>query len=253
MAKPLALFIALYKHHQGYFRALVQENSSFKGKVLLARGFLLPRVKGAFPSKTEIQESVAYADKRWNVTNPIMRFPLFSSLHCFYNRILAVILCHNYYAYFKNSGAEAIVVWNGKNLALAAAVATARRLKLKVLFIENAPLPNCLIVDDKGVNFENSLSRDPEYNRNVPVDDDKLQKLLATPLMPRASVRKDSAKKSTVVLPDSFYFLVFQKYSDAQILLFSPWIKDMEQLARTVFASLRKFPDSSPALVIKRH
>lgn len=112
-----------------------------------------------------------------------------------------------------------VAVWNGSHrycrLLMALAPASTRRF-----FFENGLLPRTTTVDPQGVNYHNSLPRDPEFYRRRGMAAGSSSFVLA----PRQTKRNLGAP---VELPERFIFFPFQVDSDTQIRFFSPWVRDM--------------------------
>ena len=147
------------------------------------------------------------------------------SLVKFGYKILAI---YNFIRYFSviNKNYNKIMLWNGMTFRQAIALEIAKLYGIKPIYVENAFLPNRIVVDTKGVNFYNSVPRDINFYKNY-----KNNKALPKALIPRTpknAKKFASLKKET--LPKKYIFIPFQVDYDTQIMLFSPWIKNMREL-----------------------
>lgn len=251
MKKPKLIFLTLYRHHLRYFSHLIGEEQPYAGEVRHVAACLRPRF-GEKATPLEIEAILRYPSKRSanRAENFLSRglLPIVGITQ----RMLATLYFANFYSIFHNEGIKGIVIWNGQNLPLAAAAAAARRLGLSVIYMENGPLPQTTMVDPAGINFENVMPRTADFYTKIPIEQAALDRLLQTPLVPRTPKRKDAPTLQTS-LPAKYYFLPFQTYSDTQILLFSPWIPDMDALVRTVHRVLKDSTIEPVVLVAKAH
>lgn len=248
MDKPRLLFLALYSHHYRYFKLLIGQEQPYEGVLQKTISYFKPLSIKNSPSTQELEDILRYSYKR--SVNRLKH--LFSKVLYGIHRFRARIYFSNYLQSFKHTCINGVVLWNGQNLPLAAAAVAARRLGLKTFYLENGPLPLTTMVDTKGINYENSLPRDADFYRKVMIDNQRLNQLIDTPLVPRRPKRKETMSE-TVQLPERFYFLPFQTYSDTQILLFSPWISNMSRLVRLVSEALTESTGEDIVLVAKEH
>ena len=115
-----------------------------------------------------------------------------------------------------------VAVWNGSHRYCRLLMALAPK-STKRFFFENGLLPRTTTVDPVGVNFQNSLPREPGFYLSRASAD----RSTAFVLTPRQSKRDTCAR---IALPERFIFFPFQVDSDTQIRFFSPWVKDMREL-----------------------
>ena len=150
---------------------------------------------------------------------------LSKNLVSFIYKFLAIF---HYMRYFNaiNDKYEKIMLWNGMTFRQSIALEIAKMYNIKPIYIENAFLPNRIVVDEKGVNFYNSVPRNIEFYKKY-----KNKKELPKELIPR---NPKNAKKFQNLekekLPKKYIFIPFQVDYDTQIMLFSPWIKNMREL-----------------------
>ena len=117
---------------------------------------------------------------------------------------------------------------------------------IEIVFVESAFLPGRIVVDKRGVNFYNSVPRSKEFFENYKNDKPLPKELI--PRKPRNAKKFASLKKEP--LPKKFIFVPFQVDYDTQILLFSPWIKNMEEL---FFVMKRLAEELKINVVFKEH
>ncbi len=138
----------------------------------------------------------------------------------------------------KNSKASHMVLWNGLKFRQGVVIAAAESLGIKVLVMENGLLPGMTTLDRQGVNFLNSVPRDPAFfiaqsgNSNLPHEP--------------VPERPDD-------LPQHYIFVPFQVNTDSQVVLFSPWLKDMFALTDALLTAENKLGEKMPCVVLKTH
>lgn len=138
----------------------------------------------------------------------------------------------------KNRKASHMVLWNGLKFRQGVVIAAAESLGIKTLVMENGLLPGMTTLDPQGVNFLNSVPRNPAFfiaqsgNSNLPLE--------AVPERPDD-------------LPPHYIFVPFQVNTDSQIVLFSPWLKDMFALTDALLAAEFVLGDNMPCVVLKTH
>ncbi len=137
---------------------------------------------------------------------------------------------------------DVIGVWGGQSVdARAVRLAAAERCIPCVLF-ETGLLPSTTTADAAGVNAENSVPRDPEFYRSYQQD-----AAISDRIVPR---RRSTGTPEA--LPQRFVFVPFQVALDSQVLLYSPWIRDMRHLYWLLEATARELPEDLH-LVFKPH
>lgn len=125
---------------------------------------------------------------------------------------------------------DAVGVWGGRAVDARAALAAADAVGVPRFTFETGLLPGTTTCDPRGVNFDNSVPREPafyeRYQRRSP---------LPQALLPRAGRRYPAR----VILPERYLFVPFQVWLDSQMLLYSPWIRDMRHLVMVVTEAWR--------------
>ncbi len=152
---------------------------------------------------------------------------------------------HSAAARIRRLAPDAVGVWGGQSVDTRAALAAADDLGVPRYTFECGLLPNTTTCDPRGVNFDNSVPRDPAFYAGRDTS-----AALPESLLPRASKHDDAA----ITLPDKYIFIPFQVRLDSQILLYSPWIRQMRQLFDAVTAAARQaLPAGELKLVFKLH
>nr|MBV6630502.1 hypothetical protein [Oceanococcus sp. HetDA_MAG_MS8] len=141
---------------------------------------------------------------------------------------------------------DAVAVWGGQSVDVASALFAADRLGVERYIFECGLLPNTTTCDPVGVNADNSIPQDPQFYA-------RYNKSAAWPqnLLPRPSRRRvDAAQR----LPKRYLFIPLQVRLDSQVLLYSPWIRNMRHLVQVVLEAARDgLQHSDVELVFKRH
>jgi len=218
----LILAFGVNKKQINFFKKLKQK-SSHKIEILYSKTFFSFSLKALkYLNKVNLTPAIDLRVKdfyaKYNLKLPK------SLVKSFYT-ILAIITFMRYFHKI-SSKYEKIIIWNGFMFRQHIALEIAKLYGIKPVFIESGFLPNRFVVDLKGVNFFNSVPRDKEFFLNY-----KNNKSLPKELIPR---KPKNAKKFASLkkepLPNEFIFVPFQVDYDTQILLFSPWIKNMEEM-----------------------
>lgn len=155
-----------------------------------------------------------------------------------------------YYTVIKEKSPDAVCVWGGKYRASLLALA-ARNRQVRIIYLEHGVLPFTTAVDLQGINADNSLPRDPAFYRALPAAP-------AQDSRPSLEVRKVKPGKpghdaGLTALPERYIFAPFQVDSDTQILLQSPWIKDMRRFFRLLVRVFKQLDDPHLHLIFKEH
>jgi capsular polysaccharide export protein len=225
-----SLLFAVNRTQYRYFRSLA---AHFRGEVavVLAGLFLLPSLSAlrhldltVLPSIVEWKIAEMTARKR-------ARHPWSRAIYRRLYWLLAAIAWLRYWRPIARSQATVLAVWNGNFFRQAIACAIAEKLGLSRVFFENGLLPDTTTLDGRGVNFANSVPRDPAFfaARNA-------AGCLPKDLVPRTARRPERFAAKAGPLPARYVFIPFQIDHDTQITHFSPWIRDMEHLFTVVTA-----------------
>ena len=168
----------------------------------------------------------------------------------FYFFLRSLLLFRAYHSVLKEKSPDAVCIWGGRYHASLLTLA-ARTQNIAVVFLENGALPYTTAVDLQGINANNSVPRDAEFYRMLP----------AAPELDfnnSLEIRKTRAGKpgqdaGIVELPLRYIFVPFQVDSDTQILLQSPWVRDMRQFFRLVVKAFKQLNDPQLHLIFKEH
>jgi len=139
---------------------------------------------------------------------------------------LNALFCFMRYFSIVDSKYSKVWIWNGFMFRQAVLLEIAKLYGIEPIYFESGFLPNRIVIDSKGVNFYNSVPRKREFFENYQNPNPLPKNLI--PRKPRNAKKFASLKKEP--LPEEFIFVPFQVDYDTQILLFSPWIKNMEEL-----------------------
>jgi capsular polysaccharide export protein len=142
----------------------------------------------------------------------------------FYN--LNALFCFMRYFSIVKPEYKKILIWNGFMFRQAIILEIAKLYGIEPVYFESGFLPNRFVIDKKGVNFYNSVPRDKKFYENYHNDKSLPDTLI--PRKPKNAKKFSSLKKEP--LPENFIFVPFQVDYDTQILLFSPWVRSMEEL-----------------------
>lgn len=151
----------------------------------------------------------------------------------------------------RNERPDYVVLWNGKKLPNATVKLAADYLGIDIFYFENGLLPGTTTLDPKGVNYSNSLSRDPRFYLNLAPTASQQQQY-KTELIQREQHR-NRKQQACAALPEKYIFVPFQVPHDTQIVSHSPWIDSMEALYHQVIQCLDEIGDPSLKAVFKEH
>ena len=217
------LFLSNSKKRTKYFNQIKENCSSFKAEVYYYSNIL--NLKNLNYIKKNIDLSDVISEKIEEIEFKYKKRTFFKEIYKIYIRLITPILATNFFNYIKDNKIDVVAVWNGKKYPETVMLKIVDFLKLKKLFFENGLLPNTTVVDNKGVNYTNSLPRVPEFYKKYPINLDKLPKRLT----PRKLATKKRVLNSAELNKD-YIFVPFQTSYDSQILKHSPWIKSMHEL-----------------------
>lgn len=162
----------------------------------------------------------------------------------------ALQLYKAYYAVLKEKSADAVCIWGAQYRTALLALA-ARKQQLAIIHLEHGVLPFTVAVDLEGINADNSLPRDAAFYRALPAAP-------ASATNPSLDVRqvypdKHGENAGLSALPERYIFAPFQVDTDTQILLQSPWIKDMRRFFRVLERVFKQLDDPQLHLIFKEH
>lgn len=136
------------------------------------------------------------------------------------------------------SGANVLVLWNGLKFRQRIVLAAADSLGIRRLVMENGLIPGMTTLDRKGINYLNSVPRDPAFFIAQSGKAD-------LPLLPRPERPQG--------LPEQYIFIPFQVNTDSQVILFSPWLRDMFALTDALLQAEQSLGERMPHIIMKTH
>jgi capsular polysaccharide export protein len=171
-------------------------------------------------------------------------WPIFRTIKSFEAHVLFAI----YYSALKQNKAEHMVIWNGLKFRQRVAISAAKAQDINCLYMENGLLPGMTTLDGKGINFQNSVPRSAEFFNQLDPHNFQsgLIEQLSKPLTDQFTDKPPS-------LPEHYIFVPFQVTTDSQIILFSPWIKDMIDLIKRLDLVSQNLGHNMPDIVFKPH
>jgi capsular polysaccharide export protein len=168
----------------------------------------------------------------------------FRTLKSFEAHVLFAI----YYSALKQNKAKHMIIWNGLKFRQRVAISAAKAQDINCLYMENGLLPGMTTLDSQGINFQNSVPRSEVFFDQLnsqsfqPVLIEKLSKPLT-----------DQFTDKPPSLPEHYIFVPFQVNTDSQIILFSPWIKDMIDLVKQLDLASQQLGQNMPDIIFKPH
>ncbi len=151
--------------------------------------------------------------------------------------------------FFRRHPFEMVGLWSGMKWRQRIVRLLLLTPQTKTVFFENGAFPDTTTVDPKGVNFGSSLPDDPEFYRSC-IQEQGVE--LPTSLDIRKGKKKKEAA-SDQPLPERYIFVPFQVDSDTQIVEYSPWIRNMEQLHNLLADVSDNVGAACPVFVVKEH
>ncbi|AJD46877.1 capsule polysaccharide biosynthesis [Isoalcanivorax pacificus W11-5] len=140
---------------------------------------------------------------------------------------------------------DALFMLNGAHYKQRVVTAWIKEQGIQTMFLELGCLPDTMALDARGVNFDSEVPRDPAFYRAYqPSGEPVTDKLVRRP--PRKPVG------DPITLPAHYVFVPFQVYDDTQILIHSPWLRDMEALYDALLQSVEALPPDH-VFVVKEH
>lgn len=221
------IFISVAKHHNQYFRKLLK-NTGLPGEVAGWRAILknwrpIPCSKiTAAEYKKISNEKIQERRLKNKKTSILYKLSLHLELRLIATALSLMIR--------KGTVTPAIGVWNGSHRYHKIAKELMKKNSGTMLYFENGLLPNTTTLDCKGVNYDNSIPRNPDfYIQHTPKEPPKTEETLVA--------RKPRSHKGEAInLPNEFFFVPFQDDRDTQVRTHSPWLKNM----RDFFSEIQK-------------
>ncbi len=235
-------FFSLPKKHELWLQEIAQKGS-FEFTFYRHRNnkfYLSGRMVSFFP-KVKFKEAIDYSIKFFNAKSklkiPRMLLKIYFALDLFEKYL--------FYSLVIDPTLDRYIFWNGKKPRHLIARQIIELLGIEIRYMENGYLPNRLVFDPKGVNFENSFPKSRSFFEAYQQD-----LSLPSTLIPRKPENQAKFNASKTPLPKYFIFVPFQVDYDSQILLYSSWIKDMQALFDLVVYLAE---ESGLTFVLKEH
>ena len=163
--KPLVrtVFFAARKIQRSYFSKLSSRIPD--SSVIYYKQCIFPALKSIPASKIKSIVQDLIQEKR---NNPKRRnkSDLYWKLFRIFKRLEASWLYLVYSRELTISNAGKMVIWNGLKYRQLIAVAAAQEQKIQCIYMENGLLPGYTTLDAQGINYVNSVPRDPSFFRN---------------------------------------------------------------------------------------
>lgn len=248
-------FFAVRNHHAKYFQCLAEQlrKENINAKVVRHKSlWLLPILDFSPQAKKVVSQAVDMKINELRQQKTNYRLDIFTRiLWTMIYTLAGSFLMANYYRYLRRAKPKSIVSWSGIMWHQLLFSSCAQSLGIKTIYMENGPLPNTTAVDNKGVNYLNSMPRDSDFFKGLA----ERQSDLPTQLVERHAHHKKnlSGNQSTEkTLPEKYIFVPFQVDTDKQILAYSPWISNMNELFDILSETCDYLPDNW-VFVVKEH
>jgi capsular polysaccharide export protein len=236
------VFLGLAKHQNKYFNALL-EHTELNGIVVSPAALPLPSLSCLRHALRRIEWGRLVKEK---CAERAVKGRYHGAVYRALLRLELLVMALRFGRLLKKEGPDAVAVWNGGHRYCALLISMGEADVL-TLYFENGLLPGTTTLDPRGVNYRNSVPRDPQFYRDYAEQyPDRLKPAQSVALIPRETKRPSQA----VELPSDFIFIPFQDDWDTQIRLFSPWIRNMRELFS--FAELVA-QRSGRTVVLKEH
>jgi len=134
-----------------------------------------------------------------------------------YKYIKVLDAVFNYWRYcstIKKKNINYMIMWNGLKYKQNLMKLAASKYKVKIFYMENGLIPGMTTIDNKGVNYLNSVPRSPNFFL--------------------ARLSNKYSKPTICTCENKKIFIPFQVNTDSQIIKYSPWIRDMYALVKTI-------------------
>ncbi len=161
-----------------------------------------------------------------------------------YFKTFAYINFLRYYAALDGQ-CKKMLIWNGGKFRQRIALEVAKLKEIKVFYFENGLLPNTIVFDDKGINYENSVPRESSFYKTYSSNVD-----LPKELVPRIGKGSQKFVGDKEGLPERYIFVPFQVDYDTQVISHSHWIKNMRMLFEVIEQAAQ---NSEYEFVLKEH
>ncbi len=199
--------------------------------------------------QSNLHEEINFKTAFWQASKQKKSSKIASFFYKYYAKVMANYLFMKYYTTLSQKPNDGLMLWSGVTFRQSIAKKAALSLGLKTLFIENGLLPNTIVLDTKGVNFTNSLPRESLFYQNyIPPNTP-----LPLKLIPRQPKKEEKFSKQNTKLPAKYIFIPFQVDYDTQLIVNSPWIKDMRTLFQLFESIQNNIKDQQLHFLFKEH
>ncbi len=242
-------FVATRAHHVAYFtqlaQGLFQQEDTVRRAALVWKVPALPLRDWRVPRalREQIDDLVSVKAKRKQASQPALN-ALHKRSYEWQLQLRSRCILAYYYRRFADKNITQVAVWNGLTWPLNCVVAAARARGKQVIHFENGLLPATTTMDIRGVNFLNSAPRDAAFYA---------QRSTTTVAVPQLQERTPMYSAAAIALPARYIFVPFQIETDTQILLFSPWLRDMHALFELLVALTDIADAENFYFVVKEH
>lgn len=240
-------FFAARKLHKEYFEKLAHQLND--GSQVLWYKSLTSAQWSASPNKEQIDSLIEdHIREKQNSRKGRSRSASYWKFFRTIKTLEAKWLFKVYFNALKHSRCQQMLIWNGLKYRQRIAVVAAQDLKMPIIYMENGLIPGMTTIDAKGINYLNSAPRSKDFYTRVDtnVEHSDNAALLASQLKERIQTKPSS-------LPEDYIFVPFQVNTDSQVVLFSPWIKDMFEMISIFEQVCRKLGQQAPVFLFKTH
>jgi capsular polysaccharide export protein len=236
------IFLGLAKHQVSYFNAILQ-GAGLQGKVVTPSQLPFPSIKVLRRALRVVEWERLVSEK---CAERAIKGRYHGALYRGLLRFELLVVALRFGRLIQIEQPDVVAVWNGGHRYCSLLTNMCHPAVLR-LYFENGLLPSTTTIDPSGVNYKNSVPRDPGFYRGY-ADRyvNRLQRERCLTLIPRVATKLEEA----VALPEHYIFIPFQDDWDTQIRLFSPWICNMQELF--LFAELVA-QRSGKTVVLKEH
>jgi capsular polysaccharide export protein len=243
----LLLYRTPKKKH--YFNKVATEVLNTADAKVLGYNHLLFNFAFIFPLKKELTPALERSVDEVFKSREFFGSTFLKSIYKFLISCKIKCLHKGLHSLFKKNSIKTVLVWNGlKHPDLVLKEVLKDHPRIKTLYMENGLLPKTTFIDNIGINAGSSLKKEASFYLNT--------KLKNFPeyenLKGRSSIKKNDAHSEKNHL-NNYLLLPFQMERDSQILDYSPWIKNMNQLFTEVKEALSSSETPDLPMVVREH
>ena len=238
------LLLAFRTSQRKFFQKL-QKRSTKENlfEIVSTKSILFPSISALREiHKVDLEPAIEFAVKEFyaktdiNIPEVVLKF------------FFTLLSIYNYMRYYKilRKGYQTVLLWNGGKFRQRIAIEIAQKLfNTQVCFYENGFLPNRIVFDKRGINFDNSVPRDQAFYESYTSTTE-----LPRTIIQRRGKREEKFQVLKDPLPSQYIFVPFQVDYDTQIITHSQWVHTMRELF-TLIESIAK--QTSWNFVLKEH